>query len=265
LERHHREWARLLTTRLSVSLRTDISFRLDEVKFADSAALFGGIATPTHLALFRVEPLPGVCLLEIPPKLGLAMVDRLLGGPGHDGASQRRLSEIEIALLDESISIALTAWCELWRSRQTLKPVVLDHEIDARLLDQDSRESAYLLATLTAHLDDWEEQVHVGLPCTMLQSLLPHAQITPSAAAPTQPPRWNELFDDVLVPVTFQFGELTLAAHQVATLKPGDLLPLDAGWHERIQLCLAGRPTFRGRLGSLHQQRALELTKLLEK
>jgi flagellar motor switch protein FliM len=143
-----------------------------------------------------------------------------------------------------------------------VNPVVLAHEVDARHLGQ---EDAFVVVTLTARLGDCEEQIHLGLPCASVRPLLSQASRRQTApATPAATPSWNELFDDVAVPVSAEFGELQLTAREVATLQVGDQLPLGPDWAERIQLCLAGRPTFRGRLGTQDANWAVELTQQLE-
>ena len=262
LDRHYRELAHALSTRLPVLLRADISIELADVKIVDARTLVGSLTTPTHLALFRADPVPGACLLEFSPKLGLAMVDNLLGGPGEGITGDRRLSDIEVALLDESLETMLQAWCGLWGSRQPLTPVLISHEIDARYLGPNPRESMFVLATLTARLGACEEKLRFGAPWATVRSLLP----PPQSAAPvdTAAPRWSDAFDDVQIAVSAEFHGLTLTAREVATMRVGDVLPLDAEWCDRIELRLAGRPVFRGRLGAQNQHRALELTKLME-
>ena len=262
LQRHHRELAHALSTRLPVLLRADVTLELTKIEIADAKSLVTAMATPTHLALFRIEPLPGVGLLEIPLKLGRTMVDRLLGGSGQGLTGERRLSDIEVALLDEPMQTMLAAWCELWAGSPSLKPVVLAHEVDARHLAQ---QAAFMVATLTARLGDCEEPIHFALPCSTVRPLLSRAgQLRPTPAAPVPAPAWNELFDDVSVPVSAEFDELKLTAREVATLQVGDELPLGADWTDRIQVCLAGRPTFRARLGTQDAKWAVELTEQLE-
>ena len=61
----------------------------------------------------KVDPLKGVGLLVIPPRLGLSLVDRMLGGPGKMPETARELSEIEVALVDQVSTLLAVSYTHL--------------------------------------------------------------------------------------------------------------------------------------------------------
>ena len=52
--------------------------KLETVRFQP---FISGLSNPTHLVLFQLDPPGSICLLEIPPRLGLCLIDRELGAP----------------------------------------------------------------------------------------------------------------------------------------------------------------------------------------
>ena len=110
----HEEFIRSLAARLSIYLRLEFGLQMSKLETLNFQKFIDGLSSPTHLTLFKLEPLRGVCLLDVPPRLGLSIVDRQLGGPAHCIDATRDLSEIEVGLLDQSVEILLSEWCNLW-------------------------------------------------------------------------------------------------------------------------------------------------------
>src|SRR5206468_11899724 len=102
---------RALAARLSIYLRLEFSLQMSKLQTITYRKFAEALPNPTHLSLFKVEPLRGIGVLDIHPRLGLTIVDRLLGGPAHSITSDHDLSEIELALLDQAVHLILAEWC----------------------------------------------------------------------------------------------------------------------------------------------------------
>ena len=87
LRGHQMQFLASMESRVAMFLRAQIPLKLAGIDIVPNQKLTEGWAGPTHLVLFKAEPLRGVSVLEIPLNLGLTIVDRLMGGPG---ASSRR-------------------------------------------------------------------------------------------------------------------------------------------------------------------------------
>ena len=68
LRREQQDYVNSLAGRLSNHLRLEVVLRLAQLETRACRAVLEGLAEPTHLALFKLEPLRGICLLEIPPQ-----------------------------------------------------------------------------------------------------------------------------------------------------------------------------------------------------
>jgi len=261
---------RALAARLSLYLRLEFGLQAAGMRAVSFQHFIERMLTPTHLTLFKLEPLRGICFLDIPPRLGLTIADRLLGGAAHSADPKAELSEIEIALLDQAVQIILTEWCAQWSDLQELKPALLGHEMDGRFLQTSARNNLIFEVSLEASLGDCKEKFRIGLPYRSLEPLLrqmsgsmeAQTKETPAPAAPV--PRWNQVFDDVPVAITAELRGLELTARALTTLKPGDTLPLQPQHLTQVRLRLAQTPTFLGNLGTLSQKWAIEVTQILK-
>jgi flagellar motor switch protein FliM len=265
LRARHEEFIRALAARFSIYLRLEFALQMLKLETISYQKFAGALPNPTHISLFKVEPLRGIGVLDIHPRLGLTMVDRLLGGPAHSIAADHHLSEIEMALLDQSVQLILGEWCNQWTGVQELRAALLGHETSGQFLQTSPHDTIMLVLTLEAKLGDCLESIRIALPSSTLEPLIRKlGQITETVGQDSRvvpaSAKWNRNFDDVPVPVTAMWDDLVLTARELASLKPGDVLPLDPRSTRQVKLRLASIPKFEGQLGTAAGKWAVAVT-----
>ena len=150
----HEEFIRALAAHLSIYLRMEVSMQMSKLQTLSYQKYAESLPSPTHLTLFKVEPLKGVCLLDMSPRLGLTIVDRLLGGTAHSVTFSGDLSEIETALMDQVALIVLNEWCQLWQKVENPHPILLGHETSGRFLNTSPQDSILLILSMEVRLGD---------------------------------------------------------------------------------------------------------------
>ncbi len=264
----HEEFIRALAARLSIYLRLEFSLQMSKLQTITYLKFCEMLPNPTHLSLFKIEPLRGIGILEIHPRLGLTIVDRLLGGPAHSIVADHDLSEIEMALLDQAVQVIMAEWCNHWASLQEVRPTLLGHENNGQFLQTAPHDTIMLVLAMEAKVGDCLEQMQIALPCFTLEPLIRKlGQFNEAAVQESTVPvahcAWNRRFDEVPVPVTAVWEDLEFTARQVANLKEGDILPLDPSSARRVHIRLANLPKFQGRLGTTNGKWAVSLTDIL--
>jgi flagellar motor switch protein FliM len=231
------------------------------LKFTES------LPSPTHITLFKTDPLKGVGLLVIPPGLGLTIVDRLLGGPGQKPETVRDLSEIEISLIDQIATLVLTEWCNHWPEMKELHPSLLGHENNSKFLQTAPPDTAMLILTMSGGNGDQIEQIHLAFPYATVEPLMrllaPALPDTEAAPARSVKLQWNGQFDDMRIPLNVEWNGLKASAGEISRLKVGDVLLLDSQNTAQVQLRLSHVPKFIGRPGTCGGKWAVELTNLI--
>lgn len=258
--------------RLAVLFRTEFDFKLDSLETPTFRQFVGNLTQPTHLSLFKVEPLRGVGVLEISPALALCLLDRLMGGPGAAGAPARELTEIEVALLGQISQLLTEAWCAHWAGWKELKPALIGHESDPRYLQTSAPESPLLVANFTAQIGDCTGQVRLVLPITTLEPLLQKIRAELKPPVETQAPAttnaksatWNPALDHVNIPISAELPGPQITARQLQTLKVGDVLSLPIEAANQVQLRLGGVTRFNARLGTRDEHWAVEVLNALK-
>jgi flagellar motor switch protein FliM len=272
LRLHQEEFTSALAARLSLYLRLEFSLKLTSLQTVAYGKLAASWSNPSHLTLFKIEPLRGVSILEIPPRLGLSIVDRLIGGPGHAPDSAQEMSEIENALLDQAVQLILGEWCNHWSRVKELKPVLLGSETNGKFIQTAPPETMMLVIAMEARLGNCVEKIQIGFPYASLETLI--RQLTKSADmgadAPSQPAakvacKWNPCFDEVTIPLVAEWQGLELTARDILALKVGDVLQINPQCAQQVKVRLADHLKFTGRLGTVAGNWAVELTQSVKR
>ena len=264
IKQRHEQIVRGAAARLAIFLRLEFALSLTKVQILSYQKFAETLTSPTHITLFKTEPLKGVGLLVMPPALGLAFVDRLLGGPGLAPESTRDLSELEVALIDQVSTLILAEWCNNWPEMRELHPVLLGHENNSKYLQTATPDTAMLTLNLTGGFGEKQEPLQIAFPFAAVEPLM--RLLTPampdSDAAPviTGKPRWSAGFDDVKVPVVAEWHGLKMSAGQITKLKAGDVISLDPACAAQVQLRLNHMAKFTGRPGTCGGKWAVQLT-----
>lgn len=270
LRLRHEEFIRSLASRFSVFLRMDFGAQMSKLHTLSYQKFIEGLPNPTYVTLFKAEPLRGICLLDIPPRLGLTLVDRLLGGPAHSVNLDREMSEIEGALLSQAVSIVLGEWCSHWHSVQELRPNILGTENNPRFLQSSSHDTVMLALSMEVRVGDCLEQMQFAFPCFTLEPLVQSLHALREQSENGKPEnilhqrRWNPALADVEVNVAAEWQGLRLTAGELSRLKPGDVLPLSPQQMQKVKVRLANITKFDARLGTNDGRWAVELTNILK-
>lgn len=263
----HEHFIRSLAARLAIFLRLEISVQLNKVQIVGYQKFTENLPSPTHITLFRTDPLKGVGLLVLPPRLSLSLVDRLLGGAGLMPKEPRDLSEIEIALTDQIANLLLGEWCTHWPEMRELKPALLGHENNSRFLQTAPMDTAMLILTIDVGVAEQVEPIHIAFPYATIEPLvrLLSPSMPESDAAPVRAEKvtWNRGFDGIKVTASAEWQGLTISASQIAHLKAGDVLMLAPGCAAQAQLNLSNVPKFFGRPGTCGGKWAVQLTETI--
>ncbi|MCX6870028.1 MAG: FliM/FliN family flagellar motor switch protein [Verrucomicrobia bacterium] len=266
---HHEEFIQALAARLSIYLRVEFNLQMSQLHTISFRQWCESLDSPTHLCLFRVEPLRGICILDVPPRLGLTIVDRLLGGPGHSVTSNRELSELEVTLLDQVVLLMLTEWCTHWAKYRDLRPALFGHESNGLFLQAVDADAIMLVLSIEAVINDCTETLQIAFPYWTIEPIVhllssrlkPGPEDLPDVPS-EQSGAWNSHYDNTPMQVSAESNGLKLRAKDVVGLRVGDIVPLPPEFAERVQVKLASEKRYYGRLGTVDGRWAVEIDQI---
>ena len=147
------------------------------------------------------------------------------------------------------------------------KQKLLSGESSARFLQAAPPQAPMLVVALDSALGNCREQIQMAFPFAALEPLIRQlAQNTEietaanPAPAPAAPRGWNPGLDEVCIAVTAEWEGLEVAAREVLHLRVGDVLKMDPPSAERVRVRLGEKAKFRGHLGAVAGNWAVELT-----
>lgn len=260
----HEDFVRYLSARLSLFLRMEFGIKMSQlttqtyVKFTDS------LPSPTHVCLFKADPLVGVGILDINPRLALTIVDRLLGGRGNSVKAERGLTEIEVGLLEDIINILLEEWSGLWKAEQDLHHVIVGHENNGRFLQTAPRDAIILALVMEVNFGDCTEQIQIGIPYYTIEPIVKKMQARrqKETAIGVNEKRavWQRTFDQISVPVRAQWDAFEVGLREIVSMRVGDVIELPSELFKRTQVLLNGVPKFVGAVGINEDHVAVQIT-----
>ena len=78
-------------------------------------------------------------------------------------------------------------------------------------------------------------------------------------------PTWNSAYNGVKISVSAVWDDVEMLSKDLLNFKVGDFLPLNSDLFDKVEVRLADRPKFVGRLGSAGKKSAVEITKYIGK
>jgi flagellar motor switch protein FliM len=266
---HNESIVRGVGARLSLFLRIEFTLELLSLETVTFQKFIDSTPPPRHMILFKIDPLRGIGIFDVPPPLALSVADRMLGGKGFSVNPNRPLREVEIALVNQMATIAIREWCSAWKSQDELRPGLLGHESNPRFLQIGGTDETFYVLKMEAGIGDCIEQMLMVMPVKMLDPLVRQLSLEEDStkkekgAKETIVPRWNSAFDEIKIPLTAEWREIEIKTRDILNFEVGDVIPLDSNQLNFVEVCLAHKPKYLGRLGSSGNKAAIEITNIL--
>src|SRR5271165_2839612 len=218
----HEDFIRYLSARLSLFLRMEFGVKMSELTTVTYAKFTESLPNPTHICLFKADPLVGVGVLDFNPRLALTIVDRLLGGHGNSVTAQRPLTEIEVGLLEDVVNIMLEEWCRQWKSEQDLHPAVVGHENSGQFLQTAPRDAIVLALGLEVSFGDCSEHVQIGIPYYTIEPMVKRMQAKrqkdTTVGVSEKKVTWQRSYDRITVPVRAQWEAFEVSLREITSM-----------------------------------------------
>lgn len=264
----HEDFIRYLSARLSLFLRMEFSLKMAKLTTVSYQKFTEALPSPTHLCLFKAEPLMGVGILDLNPRLALTIADRMLGGRGHSVKAERFLTEIEAGLLEDIITIILEEWCGQWKAEQELHPQIIGHETNGRFLQTSPKDSVILALSLEADFGDCAEQIQIGVPYYTIEPLVKSMQtrrqkdtnVNTEIASKGQ---WQPIYERINVPVCAEWDAFELTLREITALRVGDVIEMPASIIDKTRITLNSVPKYEGSVGLDSDRVAVKLSRRL--
>lgn len=264
----HEDFVRVLEARVSLYLRTEVNLNMSKLETVNYDSAINSIENPTHLALFKSSPLPGVGFIEINPRLALTVASSTLGGKGQPPKNDRYLTKIEIDLIEEFLFILLQEWCSQWQYESLLEPTITGHEVVGSVLQICESDTGMLSLTIECELRGCSGRIQVAVPLYMIEPLVRYLQVKRDEETMNgqqkAKPKWRAGYAAIPLKVEGVLHLGPMKVEQFLQLKVGDTIPMPENAMNEAVLRLAGMPVFQCQAGVDDDHMAMAILKKIK-
>ncbi|MBM7623511.1 flagellar motor switch protein FliM [Sporohalobacter salinus] len=267
----YENFARLLNTSLSTQLRTVIHVELNSIEQLSYDEFVSSLPQPTIMSICDFNPLAGEFILEINPRLGYAIVERLFGGQGSPPSNIRDFTDIEEMVIKKILKQNLSAFVEAWENVIDLKPRIKSLESNPQFTQIVPGNDMVILATFDAEVAEAEGLINVCIPYIVLEPIVSklNAQYWFSTARDSTNTEELEKLKDRLsnakLPVMADLGTSTITVADLLDLQSGDVIKLDQKTIKEAIVKVGSKEKFIGKPGVVGSKLAIEISSVLDK
>ena len=263
--------ARQLSTYFSGTLRTLCEVSVVSVEEQVFKEFNNSLPSPVVLALLGLAPLQGSLLMSISPVVAYGIINRLFGGSGNPGDSDRTFTEIELAVLERILRQFLPLMVEPWEKISHVDPMLERIETSSQFTQIVSLNEAVAIITLQIKTSDIDGYISFCLP---------HISIEPIAKQLTTTLMFSGKMNrrvvgdkshtiqrrilDTELNVQAILAETTMTVEEILSLRLGDVIQLDNTVNDEIKIKVEHLTKAYGKLGVRNNRYAIKLTKIIK-
>lgn len=148
----HDNYARIISNYLSNQVRNTVKLSIVSIEQVTFGEFIRSIPNPTILGIFSVEPLDGICLLELNPTFCLFLIDLLCGGAMTRQIKMREFTDIEMTMLKDILHIMIDNIKTVWMDIADVTPFLENVETNPLLHQSMSYNDPVVLISFKAQV-----------------------------------------------------------------------------------------------------------------
>lgn len=254
LENLHEHFARLLSSTFSGAMRAVVNVDTAFVDQTSYAEYIASLSNPTMSYQFVLGPTNGQAIIDVPPSLFFAFIDRIFGGKGaSQGMEPRQVTPIEIGVINRIIKRVIEDLETTWEP--VLKAVVHDIELETNpeFMQVTGASEIVILLAFQVESANASGLLTLCYPFFTLESILPLLDVQAyarkgSASSRQEQQLANRLrLGEMEVEVVAEVGRIQIKLEEAQQLGAGDIVRLSARAEAPLAVYLGGSPKFLAR------------------
>jgi flagellar motor switch protein FliM len=268
LEQVYDKFATLLNTTLSAVLQRslEIDFVSSElVKYEECISAF---SSPSSFVIFKQEPLIGNALLAMEPGLVFSLIDCMFGGTGRPTGRIRDFTMIEQRMIRKVSTEILDCLETAWKIVQPTKIELRKVETKPEYVHLVSLNDLMVVIIFSIKGKEFSGSFHLCMSYLMLEPIkekLSSKYLREKDIANTWSREIRRLLKNTSVDLTAELGRTTQSIRNLLELQVEDVLQLNTGPEDLIQLTIDNVPKYLGYPGVIKGSRAVEIVELLDR
>jgi len=264
-------YARLVTNFLTGYLRTLVQVDVVSVEALPYSDFSNSVANPVILAIVDFAPLTGSIILEIEPNIAFALVDRILGGKGSSMDRIREFTEIELAIIERITIQIINLMREPWENVISIRPRLDKIETNAQFAQIVAQNETIALITLSARVGEVDGMINICIPHMVVEPIVSKLNTkfwfsnVEKEATPEMKESIEARVENTSVPVKAILGKTTITVNDFLELQPGDVIALDTGVNDELEVHVGNILKFYAIPGVKKNKVAVKISRVLKK
>ncbi|WP_374728943.1 flagellar motor switch protein FliM [Natronospira bacteriovora] len=264
LEMINERFARYLRISLFNMLRRSAEISVGGVDMLKFSEYVHSLYVPTSLNLVRADPLRGMALFIIDPKLVFVVVDNFFGGDGrfYTKIEGREFTPAENRIIQKLLHDAFEDLKEAWSPVMDLDFTFLESEVNPQFANIVSPSEVVVVSTFTVELEGGSGEFHITMPYSMIEPIKELLDTGVQSDRVEKDERWTQALRDEVkdarVELSATLAEAEMDIRSLLKLKAGDIIPIDIP-EDVLVVAEGDLPLFRGRFGVSEGHNAVQL------
>lgn len=262
-------YGRLLSTNLPVYLRKNVQVEVMNSEAVTYQEFSNALSNPVLLGIVNFAPLQGNIIIEMATNLGYAMVDRMLGGKGETLDKVREFSEIELLIIERIFVVCVNLLREPWQNVLQISPRLERIETNSQYAQIISPSEMIAIITINVKIGDVEGLMNVCLPYMTVEDVIDKLNTkywyaNMQAQDETDYAEAIEvLIRKAQIPVKAVLGTSKISVSDFSMLQIGDIIRLDRGAEEELDVYVGNIKKFAALPGSSGENYAVRITEVI--
>ncbi len=262
-------YGRLLSTNLPVYLRKTVQVEVINSEAVTFSEFTNALSNPVLLGIVHLEPLKGNFIMELAPKLGYAMVDRMLGGAGQPLEKNRDFSEIELLIIERIFAICVNLLIEPWANVVKIHPKLERIETNPQFAQIISPSEMIAIITMNIRVGDVEGLINICLPYISLEDVMDklntkywYANMQAMDERSFQD-AIESMIEKAPMPVKAVLGQSIISVNDFVNIQIGDIIRLDRKVEDELEIFVGNIKKFTALPGTSGENYAVRVTSVI--
>ncbi len=269
LQMIHENFARHVSSSLSVYLRAVVQIALVHIEQGSFADFIINIPTPSPVTILKMDPLPGRVLLALDTVTATIAVDRLLGGFGRPADDHHQITDIEQSLLKGVTEYLAEGLQQAWRNLIVLEVTTEETALNPEFVQIALPSDAAVFLGFEIKIRESTGMMSICIPYSVLKpiasELSPHTWVAGEA-------KEAGVYRDALlkhlrraeVDVSVLLGEITVDFQELLHLQLGDVLVLDTTVGHPLPMLVENCKKYLAQPGLIGRHLGVQITDAME-
>ena len=262
-------YGRLLSTNLPVYLRKNVQVEVMNSEAVTYSEFSNALSNPVLLGIVNFAPLQGNIIIEMASNLGYAIVDRMLGGRGDPIDKVREFSEIELLIIERIMVICVNLLAEPWENVVSIHPRLERIETNSQYAQIISPSEMIAIVTINLKIGEVEGLMNVCLPYLTMEDVIDklNTKYWYSNMQEQDDKDYRDSIESLIkraqIPVKAVLGNSIISVNDFAMLQLGDIIRLDRGVEDELEIYVGNIRKFTALPGSSGDNYAVKVTSVI--